>query len=292
MPFVACGSLLEMLRRLCVSFGLTLSIRVNASGERFLSVVEVANITYTASYSNALIQKDAQLRPYARGINGIQVNSPVGTDELGVRGDVSNNSVNIDCLFTVCNTTRAEWRMLKRRRENGLGALVCELSPHMIQGLWMSLESPTGTRSSTPGTGLTYATVYSVCAIVPKQDGTAAGSGSYIHAGNGEYQSSSPFAINAVMYPSTQYPINTFSEVPAMALAHYYFSPQVTGDIGIYRKRGRELTFVLNSVLQANIYPGSTITLTINSESKVWRVVRARENYLDNQTEITAELYE
>jgi hypothetical protein len=282
-----------MLRRICVSFGMALSIRINTSGERYLSVVEVANITYTATYSNSIIQKDAQLRPYARGINGIQVNSPVGTlDQIGVRGDVSNNSVNLDCIFTSCNFARAEWRMLDTRNNRGLTSMACELSPHIMQGLFMSIDTASGTRSSTAGTGLTYATVYSVTAIVPKQDGTAAGSGAYIQSAYGEYMSSAPFALNAVMYPNTSYPLNTYSEVPAMALAHYYFSPQVTGDIGIFRKRGRELTFILNTVLQANIYPGSTITLTINSEDKVWRVVRARENYMDNQTEITAELFE
>lgn len=271
------NSVLEVLKNICISLGMVCRVTVDGSSERQLTFIEVGQAEKTASYAQNLCIKGAELVPYIRGLEGAQVTVSSGSDVK--RGNVSSKSVNVNCIFSSCNNTRVqgitEFPPPLLRNDLYLGEDV-------MSALYVSTETPSGSRGSSAGDALDLATMYSVCAVYPKVAGTAAPSTSLIES-YGKYQSSAPFGINAVMYPNDAAPYNCWVEVPGMAVAHlYYSSKQGTDDISVYRTKGQSLNVKVRPINQYTYYPGDQITLTIAGVAVTWVVVSYEENWKDD----------
>jgi hypothetical protein len=276
------GSALDMLKNICVSLGMVFRIRANAAGDRYLQIHEATYFNQSVTIDHESIFVDAQQSPYERAIEGIQVNSPAGSDHK--RGNAAQKSINLDTAFTSANNAR------DRDIKPNVGDM--RMDNDVWYSLWASTATPSGSRGVSNGDALTLATIYSVSAIVPAVLGVYAPSTAYIEGSRGAYQSSAPFAINAVMYPNNAGVYCAWVEVPALALAHYWFSPyDSTKDIGVFRPVGRAMKMKVKGILDNPLYPGARVTIDVGGTYSTWIVTRSQENYLDNTMEIDAEYY-
>jgi hypothetical protein len=281
--FYKCASALDVLKKICQSIGYLCRVTVDGSGNRQLSVVPMTSSSSAVTYaSNASILKDARLEPYARSIAGAQCTVSSGTDVI--RGSGGSKTVNIDCMFSSCNAVRTRTTFIA-------GVRGLDLGPDILTALYSSPDTPTGTRGATPGSGLTVATMYSICAIA-LYDGTSGVPNTAMIDPWGAYVSAAPFALNTVMYPSASDPYAAWTEVPGMALAHILYSEKLgTDDISVFRSKGQQLTIRVKGITATTYYPGDTVTLTIAAVTNTWTVRSYRENRKDNTMEFVLELF-
>jgi hypothetical protein len=176
---------------------------------------------------------------------------------------------------------------------------------------WSSLWAMGGTLS-----GSTYPGAYTICAIAPGMVGSPlaerfGGSSVYIQR---ETEGTAEFDLGellttatvpdwtaggvngTVLYPNDAQPVNSWGEVPAMALSHYLFSPQSYAHdrVGIYRAKGLEIEITRGEIVTAGIpSPGTLVTVDLptHPDPIVCRVVRTTENLLENTTKFTLEYW-
>jgi len=276
---------LEVLKNLCTSLGLVASIRLNSSGARVLTLVEVGRSTASLSRSNDLWSKNAQLKPYARAINGVQVTVPSGSDVK--RGNTSSKSVNVNCLFSSCNNVRVQEG---HKYQSPLSIL--EIGEDTQTALFVSIDTPTGTRGVNPGDALTVAEMNSVCAIRPRVNGVGAGSSAYVEP-HGSYQTGAYYGTpNEVMYPDPAQPYNAWVEVPGMAVAHLYWSDKMgSTDISVFRSRGKSLSLKGKPIADTVYYPGDIVSLTIAGVAADWTIVSYSEDWKTDTQKFELEIF-
>jgi hypothetical protein len=98
---------------------------------------------------------------------------------------------------------------------------------------------------------------------------------------------------NPVMYPNDAEPVNSWGEALSLALAHYYFSPRgLDGDrVGLYRSKGLAVRITMGDITDALPLPGSRVEIIIGGETYNCRVVSARENYAETETDFELECW-
>jgi len=279
--FFRMASSLDVLKKVCQSLGYVARVTIDGSGNRQLTVVPATSASDSLTVSQANVAGPVTLKPYARSLAGAQATVPSGTNV--VRGSAGNKTVNIDCIFSSCNNVRTSLPFLETSR--------MDLGPDRVTALYVSTDTPTGTRTTTPGSCLTVATMYSVCAIALYDGSSPVPSAAKIDPW-GKYQSSAPFALNTVMYPSDDAPYNCWVEVPGMALAHSLYSDRVgAADISIYRDKGQELQIGVKGITAAIYYPGDILNVTIGGVAADWYVKSYREVQKSDKMEFIAERF-
>lgn len=299
---------LEALKRICTSLGMVCRVAVNAAGERYLDV-RAADLGGNAVAWDADNRwySDVKIKPFARRITGIEV---VSGQENIARGVLGNESMKVDCIFTTANWIRTEYdfRRFARLESGELKSLFGD--PNALSfwsALWAFGGSPTGQN---------YPGAYTICAIAPGMAGNAAaerfgGSSVYIQRETeggsefdlGDYLTSSGTpdwtaggVSGTVLYPNDAAPVNSWGEVPGMALSHYLFSPHAeTRDrVGIYRAKGLEIEITRGEIIGTSApTPGTLVTVNLPTHPApiVCRVVRTTENLVENTTTFTLEYW-
>jgi len=298
----------DMLKRLCVSLGLIASIRVNASGQRYLDIREAAMPSTIIDYgTDGLYSVDAEMSPYKSTMTGIEVVSPYGENVL--RGSNGNGSKKLDTIFNVCNFARQDHdfrRSVKDFGNTSGGAYLVAWGNDVSHDFFSSLWVMTGATSA-----INFTNCYSVCAIAVRSDSMRSPSNAYIEQvaspvgpyPYGKFQTVfGGLGIDNVLYPSDDSPANIQPTVPAQALSHYYFSPQQMGlpavghqasydDVGLFRSKGRELRIKRAGINGDIPYPGSTMEIVMNGITNTYYVRSVTEDHQDNVTEYTLEMW-
>lgn len=298
----------DMLKRVCVSLGLIASVRVNASGQRYLDIREAGMPTVELDYgTDGLYSVDAEMSPYKSTMTGIEIVSPYG-DNI-VRGSNGNGSKKLDTIFTTCSYARNDHDFRRSVKDFGStsgGAYLVAWGNDVSHDMFCALWVMTGATSAT-----NFTNCYSVAAIAVRSNFMRSPSNAYIEqvaspSGSyplGEFQTVyGGLGIDNVLYPSDDSPANIMPQVPAMALSHYFFSPQQMGlpavghqvsydDVGLFRSKGRELTIKRAGIETAMPYPGSTILIVMNGVANTYIVRSFTENHETNETEYTLEMW-
>lgn len=303
--FYQYSNVLELIKGICQSFGLLASVEINSSGQRYLKVVEAGYYDTTAVVIDSFkddednIASDISFEPYFRKTTGVTVVPAI--DSSVIRGYESNDSVSIDGIFGSTNFVIISDVSYVNTTSNYLDT---REDFRLLGTLWTSpqIASATGSWDGTEGSAKVCEEIYSICAIVPKQMSVASSlSGSLydftVKNSNaavpyGEYQSTyGGYSINGVMYPAvTLGVVNTFTELPQMALAHYYFSPLNASrdELGIYRKKSRALRMKVSGIHPA-ITINQKLVIKVEDTYTDWYVSSIKENYQDFVTEYTLE---
>lgn len=305
--FFNLGNPLEIVKVICNSFGMVSRIKVNSSGQRYLSC-QLADIpSVSESWGNSgNWEKDIQITPYAKAINGIEVVSP--TNVTKVRGSVGTGSIKIDCLFATANSIRANDPAFKNKADDGNGECV-SMEPKNA-AFYAALYHLRGTP-----TGRFYPNSYSICAIVPSNgNATVAkmkgGANPYIAKEDNTYNAeknmgkivttyggldftNSAMYSNVVMYPNDALPYNSWGEVLALALAHYFYSPESSANdfLGIFRSKGIGIKINRCDILDSIPYPGSSVEIILNGETFNCTVTDALELYTESKTEFNLDYW-
>jgi hypothetical protein len=282
----------DLVKRVCISLGLTATVRVNASGERYLDIREAGMSSYVVSLGELYeYNGDANLEPYGSRITGVEVVSgPAGGNVQ--RGSTGKDSKKIDTTFTVANAMRGDAGLIAKAGSSSVvsGAYQAVVGADVAQDFWCSLWRLDGPAYS----GMDYTDAWSICAIAPKSEGlgsSVVSSVQLIEGANGMYPLGvfrsvfGGITINAVQYPNTDYPVNTMCEVPAMALSHYLYSPdtKAVDDVGLYRRKGQRLTITRGRIEDELPYPGSVIEVEIGGYGYSYRVESVEEDYVKNE---------
>jgi hypothetical protein len=278
-------STLEVLKNICISLGMVARITVDASNERQLNFIEVGQAITGGSFAVDLCIKGAELTPYVRAIEGVQVS--VASGSTVKRGTLSSKSINVNCIFSSCNNTRVQPVHIGQVPQTHL-----QLGEDVSSALYISTVAATGSRGSVDGDALDLSEIHSLSFIVPKVDDVPAPDTAFIED-YGAYQSSAPFAYNGVMYPALAGVYSDWVEVPGMAVAHIYFTNKSGAtDIGIYRPKGQSLKVKLRPITASIYYPGDTINLTIAGVGTDWSVVKYSEDWKDDVMEFEVERFD
>lgn len=303
------ASPLDALKRICTSLGMVFRVAVNSAGERYLDV-RAADLGGTAIGWDADNRwySDVKIKPFARRLTGVEV---VSGEENINRGVIGNESVKVECIFTVANFIRTEYdfRRYARSMPGGeIGVVIGATPAHAFwSALWAFGGSPTGNN---------YPGAYTICAIAPGMVGNAlanrfGGTSVYIQRETegtaefdlGDYLTSSGIpdwtasgVSGTVLYPNDAAPVNTWGEVPAMALSHYLFSPhsETRDRVGIYRAKGIEIEITRGEIIgTAPPAPGTLVTVNLPTHPApiVCRIVRTTENLVENTTTFTLEYW-
>lgn len=229
------ASALEILKKICVSFGLNCRTKVNASNERYLEIVEMAKESATLAVTDySDIESGIELVPNELVVEGVKVPTYGGGSEA-VRGNgEAQNSVQFDQLFTLGNNLRTQYEFKRKLVQNlsTAGARIVDLrpGPDFFCSLWVL----------TGITGKNATNAYSVCAIMPLSNGAGATSDPGNIPEYGEHYASTGVIYPPVSTPAVDRQYWVYIEVVAWALCHYMWNdvPFTTDPVGFARSNG------------------------------------------------------
>jgi hypothetical protein len=276
---------LDVLKFICVSLGLTCSIEINSSGQRYLKIVEAGYYNPDNSVIYRILNPNkyawgAEFTPFEGLINGVQVNDAFGHELL--RG-AKDNYVNIDCLFSLPYEVRNNINNVSSNNNKpltlGYTTVNKTVTPwrldyidrgcyEMFSSLFAcSSPSISGTRTNDAGSALNIDSIYSVCAIAPGRAGAIAEAQDDMECGLDTSISGYGGLSDGVLYPNpvhSKIAYHSMSNVPQMAIAHYYWSPYSEDDdtISLYRKYQRKLTLEVKDPL-FDIHIGQLLNITV-----------------------------
>lgn len=281
------GSPLEVLDRICSSFGMTYRIRVNSSGQRYLECIEYTKAqttkTIEATEWNNVTKYATKTNTFAcSGVEIVSTGSALGASEVAsnaIRGDGSGSgSLKYDTFFLSANNHRALDSFRKKANEGftSSGARLVDIRP-MDTGYTCALFTLQGI------TGTTATASYSICMIMPRDNDTAAGS----NPGNVMPWAEYDGTLGGVVVPSRTDDFHSFIEVPGMALALYLWNDvdKATDPVGFTRPRGDEIEIEVVGVDHtAAVYPPMELIVNEPFQSKTYVVTEIEENSVDDVT--------
>lgn len=287
-------SVLEMLKSLCVSLGLIFSIEINSLGKQYLFIREAgyfdsaSGTVYSLFGSEDMFIGESMLKPNDKNIRGISVISPVGNDIT--RGSVGTDNIKIDTIFN-----SAAWIREDAGTVFNPSNIYIERWRDMFTCLWISPDTPSGTWTGNAGSTKSLTNIYSCCTIIPRLNSQAADDLSihdFVSASGatygvvGYYQNT--LSVTGITYPNPAF-TQSFSEMPAMALCHYYYSPfQKNNDVlGIYRKSNSSLSVKISGFTSYQV--GQKLIFNIDNNPQIWFITNIKEDFDSYVTELELE---
>jgi hypothetical protein len=287
--FKRCGDPLEILDRICSSFGMTYRTRVNSGGERYLECVEIAKAGATVNIIDLSTVVSLRERPNSLACEGVEIvstGSAVGSSDVASnvkRGGSGSSTLKYDTFFLSANHMRTNYDFRRKALEGGdyLGARTCDIR-YADTDYFCSLFVLTG------GSGKAAAAAYSICAIQPKDNGSGASGAYNTQPEYGEHRTG---GITFPKVTTTEPHYSTYIEVPAMALAHYLWNGvgEATDPVGFSRPRGDEVDLEIVGInYDACVYPPIVINLTRNGITKKYVATEISESIGDDITRYVA----
>jgi len=235
-------SAFEMLKRMCISFGLTARIDVDQTTlVRYLAITEAGRITVSGAVNPDNLS-DIKIEHNSKSLMGIEVVSPHGRNIT--RGQTGNATIKIDAGFGTCAGVRFDdgraVHKLKQASVDVNNFRFIDIDTTERYDFFSCLWVLTNITSKAADEA------WSVCVIMPKNGTLKAASNPGNIPEYGEFSS-------GVQYPNIGAAgnfTNCESNVLAMALAHYYFNDANYADdpVGVYRPQGELITFKVNSL--------------------------------------------
>ncbi|MBU0517255.1 MAG: hypothetical protein KJ621_21070 [Proteobacteria bacterium] len=280
-----CADPLEVLDRICSSFGLTYRTRSNAAGQRYLEVIEIAKFSATKAVTNLDTVLSLLEKPNSFTCDGVEIvstGSAIGSNEVASnvkRGGGGSSMLKYDTFILSANHSQTNYDF---KREAGKGndyggALLCNLRP-VDTDFMCSVFVLTG------GTGTAAVSAYSVCVFQPKDNGAGAASTYNTKPENGEWITGG-IAFPKATAADPHY--STYIEAPAMALAHYLYNDAsfATDPVGFVRPRGDTVEIVLaENDHDAVEYPPIKLTITVAGKTKTYVITEITPSIADDTT--------
>jgi hypothetical protein len=288
------GNTLEAIKFILISLGLTMSVKMNTAGQRYLEVKEIGFSTksLTASLDSTLISGSCEIRPYADVIDGLKIYTVFKTEYM--LGGVGNNVIAMDTLFVAGqNIVRKHLNnyFIENSGESthkGYGSYrtssptwivdIDRGDKEMYQTLFISPNNPTtNTGYPTAGSSSAVTDMYTVCNIIPRRGGVTMPSTvfSSTHRVMGVYVTTgmTPLTINGVVFPWYGDSGTNWENIHSMWLASYYYSVVSYDDdpTGLQRKYSRDIELEYPTVLP-QLEIGQQLALTINGNVTMWRL--------------------
>jgi hypothetical protein len=267
-------SVMDMLKKLCYSFGLTARIEMDSSLVRYLSITEAGRVTLGLNASlNPELNSDIKMEYNSKTLHGVEVVSPHGQNMQ--RGAVGNSSIKVDCMFGTCGGLRfddpyARLKMLEFKETSNyrhINATTADRND-LFSSLWVLTNL----------TAKNAAQAWSICVIKPKNDTQVAASDPGNIPAYGEFSTGVQYPNGAQVASNNT---NSESTTLAMALAHYYFNDVsfANDPVGVYRPQGELISFKVNTLPMGTIYqPIIEYGITLNGVDHVAYVDEIEED--------------
>ena len=275
------GSALEILKQICVSFGLVCRTKFNASNERYLEIIEAARLDDTITITDYSDYADGfKFVPNDFGVDGVKIPSYAGGSDVTKGNGESQNSVQFDQLFCVANNQRAQYEFKYSEGRGITSGSNRVVSTRPGADFFCSLWTLQGL------TGSTADNAYTICAVMPRSNGTASTS-----APSNMPEYGQQYGTDGVIYPPTNTPSTdqqywTFVEVMAWALAHYMFNDVAfsSDPVGLARSQAIKIDITKLSIDHTQVYePPYKLAATIDAEDYEFIVTDSDED-LENDT--------
>jgi hypothetical protein len=285
------GSPLEVLDRICSSLGLTFRIRVNSSNQRYLEIVEYAKIQSTKTISGTEWDKVLKYAPTENtfACSGVEVvstgsslNSSYVAENVSRGNAEGSGTLKYDSFFLSANHIRTSFEFRRKVSDPDTSpvanALVCDVRP-VDTGFTCTLWTLQGI------TGKAADDAYSVCMIMPKDNGAAAST----DPGNAPKWAEYDGTLGGVVVPKRTGSDIYYAhiEVPGMALALYLWNnvDVATDPVGFVRPHGDEIEMQVVGVDHTeHIYPPIKLTVSDLYSSKDYVITEIEENDEEDTT--------
>jgi hypothetical protein len=277
---------LEVLDRICSSHGLVYRVRVNASNERYLEIIESAKVQSTLTVSGATWNRVLDLKTTVNtfacdGVEIVSTPSAIGASDQAsntVRGGGGSGSLKYDQYFTTANHLRVSHSFRSKVNEGGdvSGASYCDVRP-------MDVDFTCALYTLQSITDKTATGAYSICMIMPMSNGTAASGDPGNVPDYAEYDGT----LGGVVVPNRNDPYNSWIEVPAMALALNVWSDadEATDPVAFTRPHGDEIELSLVNVDHtATVYPPIKLVVTEAYQTRNYVITEVEEQSSEDVT--------
>jgi len=275
------ASALEILRKICVSFGLVCRTKVNGSGERYLEIIEAARLDDTVAISDwSDVEEGVRLIPNELAVDGVKIPTWAGGSDATKGNGDAQNSAQFDQLFNLANNQRTQYEFLYTEGKGGVvsGARLVSTRPgaDFFASLWTLQDITTKTADF----------AYTICAVMPLSNDSGSSSAPPNLPEYGEQYSTTGAIYPPITTPAIDNQYWAYMEVMAWALCHYMFNDvdESVDPVGFTRSRGLRIELNKLSIDHTEVLdPPYKLTATIDGTDYEFRVTEAEED-LENDS--------